>query len=279
VRLGGRVAIVTGASTGIGNGIAKRFSLEGAKLSVTEYRTPLTELLSYVQGLGREILSTKVDMHSTPQVNELVKKTLEAYGRIDILASVAGSVSWGRIEDITDEEWDYVVGGDLMGTFRLVRAVVPAMKKQRYGRMILTSSIEGKAVGWPGRVHYCAGKGGIDAMTRGLALELAKDGITVNAIAPGPIESNMIKSKASLGEEATRNLVRYIPVGYMGQPEDVAALAVYLASEEARYMTGQSMVIDGGYIIGPGAELPGANPPPPEGKVFRREDGPDKGRS
>jgi 3-oxoacyl-[acyl-carrier protein] reductase len=272
MKLKGKIAIVTGASSGIGNGIARRFAQEGARLAVTEYHSPLDQLQSFVDSVGTEMISVKTDMRSTPEVNRFVAKVLDKYGRIDILASAAGSLSWARIEDISDEEWDNIVDGDMKGTFRAVRAVVPIMRRQKSGRMILMSSIEGKAIGWPGHVHYCAGKGGIDAMIRSIALEVARDGITVNGIAAGPIESRMIKSKSSLGPEGLRNLVPFIPVGFMGQPEDIAALATFLASDEARYITGQSIVVDGGYIIGPILDVPGANPAPPSGCVYRRED-------
>jgi 3-oxoacyl-[acyl-carrier protein] reductase len=272
MRLKGRVALVTGASAGIGGGIAKRFAEEGARLAVTQHRGALTDLERYVDSIGGEMISVKTDTSSTEDVNRFVATAVAKYGRIDIAVSVAGSLSWARVEDITDEEWDRILQSDLFGTFRLVRAVIPTMKKQRYGRIVLTSSIEGKVIGWPGRVHYCAGKGGIDAMTRALALEVARDGITVNALAPGPVESRMIKSKASLGEMAAKNLAAYIPVGYMGLPEDVAGLALYLASEESRFLTGQSIVIDGGYTIGPVFEVPGQVAPPAEGRIARLED-------
>ncbi|MDA4137145.1 MAG: SDR family oxidoreductase [Thaumarchaeota archaeon] len=272
MRLQGRVAIVTGASAGIGNGIARRFAQEGARLAVTQHKGPLTELERYVDSIGGEVLVVKADTSSTEDVNRFVAATVERYGRVDIACSVAGSLSWARVEDITDEEWDRIMQSDLFGTFRLVRAVLPTMKKQRYGRIVLTSSIEGKAIGWPGRVHYCANKGGIDAMTRALALEVARDGITVNALAPGPVESRMIRSKASLGVTAAKNLASYIPVGYMGLPEDVAGLALYLASEESRFLTGQSIVIDGGYTIGPVFEVPGQVAPPSKGKIAKLED-------
>ena len=273
MKLENRVAVVTGATSGIGNAIARRLASDGANLAVTEHRSSADELKRDVEAMGRKILSMKTDMRSTSDVNLLVKTALDTFGHIDILCSVAGTLSWGRVEDITDDEWDNLVDSDLKGTFRLVRAVLPAMKRQGYGRIILTSSIEGKVIGWPGRVHYCAAKGGIDSMVRALALEVAKSGITVNAIAPGPVDTNMIKSKASLGEVATRNFARFVPVGYVGEPEDVAGLVSYLASKESRFLTGQSIVIDGGYSIGvESLSIPGENPPPPAGKVVRRED-------
>jgi 3-oxoacyl-[acyl-carrier protein] reductase len=272
MRLRGQVAIVTGASAGMGAAIAKRFAQEGAKLAVTQHHRALDELQEYVRGIGGELLIVKADTSKTDDVNRFVETALQKYGRIDIACTLAGSLSWARIEDITDQEWDRILQADLFGTFRIVRAVVPTMKRQKYGRIVLTSSIEGKTIGWPGRVHYCANKGGIDAMTRAIALEVARDGITVNAIAPGPVESRMIKSKASLGEEAVRKLAAYIPVGYLGKPEDVAALALFLASEESRFITGQSIVVDGGYSIGPVFEVPGQLPPPREGDIARLED-------
>jgi len=272
MRLQGKVAIVTGASAGIGNGIAKRFAKEGAKLVVTRHRGQLTELQKFVEGQGGEMIAVQTDTSKTADVNRLVKTALDKYGRVDIACSVAGTLSWARIEDITDEEWDRILQSDLFGTFRLVRALLPVMKKQKYGRIILTSSIEGKVIGWPGRVHYCANKGGIDAMTRAIALEVARDGITVNALAPGPVDSRMIKSKASLGPTAAEGLAAFVPVGYLGTPEDIAGLATYLASEESRFVTGQSIVIDGGYTIGPVFEVPGQAPPPEIGKIARLED-------
>jgi 3-oxoacyl-[acyl-carrier protein] reductase len=259
---------VTGVSSGIGKATAIRFLEEGADLAVNEFKNPVTEVVRKGRDLERGVVSLRADVRKTRDVNTLVKKALEKFGRIDVLFANAGILSWARTEDLTDEEWDYVVDCDLKGTFRLCRSVIPVMKKQKYGRIIINSSISGSKTGWIGHAHYCAAKAGLIGLTRALAVELAKYGLTVNAISPGIIVSEQSKSKASVGERGLTRMGKYIPAGYVGLPEDVASTAVFLASEESRYITGQNLIVDGGFTLQEDI-APVGNPPPPAGYIQR----------
>ncbi|HEC63714.1 MAG TPA: SDR family NAD(P)-dependent oxidoreductase, partial [bacterium] len=150
MRLKDKVAIITGVSTGIGKAAAIRFAQEGAHLVITRFQNPVTEVEQAAENAGRKTIVVKVDMRKTEDVNQLVDTAIKEFGRIDIAFSNAGILSWARCEDITDEEWDFVVDCDLKGTFRLFRAALPVMKKQKYGRLLATTSISGSVWGWPG---------------------------------------------------------------------------------------------------------------------------------
>jgi 3-oxoacyl-[acyl-carrier protein] reductase len=268
-RLTGKVAIVTGVSTGLGKATAIKFAEEGANLAVNEYHTSVADVLEKAKKLGSEVISVKCDNRKTEDVNNLVKAAYEKFGRVDVIFANAGIHSWARTEDLTDEEWDYVVDCDLKGGFRLCRAVIPIMKKQKYGRIIVSSSIAGSVIGWSGHAHYCSAKAGLVGLVRALAVELARDGITANAISIGTIRTPQTLSKSSHGEAGLRSYGPFIPVGHVGIPEDIAECATYLASEEAGFLTGENLVVDGGFTRGPVITLAGENQPPPPGYIQR----------
>lgn len=267
-RLDGRVALVTGVSTGIGRATAVRFAEEGADLIVNVHEKPVEEVVQTARKLGREIVSVKANVRNTVDVNAMVAAGIKKFGKIDIAFSNAGILSWARTEDLTDDEWDYVVDCDLKGTFRLCRAVIPFMKKQRYGRIVINSSISGVATGWVGHSHYCAAKAGLVGFVKSIALELARDGIVVNSVSPGAVTTEQSKSKGSVGPEGLAKFGQYIPAGYVADPEDIAAVVVFLASEEARYVVGQNLIVDGGYTMQEDF-APMGNIAPPPGYIQR----------
>jgi len=269
-RLDGRVAIVTGASTGIGRATAIRFLQEGADVAVNVFRNPVQDVEDAARKFGRKIVSVRADMRDTTEVNSLLKATVDQFDRVDIVFCNAGVASWARTEDLTDIEWDFVLDCDLKGTFRLCRATIPFMKKQKCGRIIVNASISGTSTGWVGHAHYCAAKAGLVGFAKSLAVEVARDGITVNAVSPGIIETEQSKSQASLGPEGLSRIAQQIPVGYVGTPEDIAAIVTFLASDEARYLTGQNIVVDGGYTLQEDFIPVGTLPPQP-GRVQRQD--------
>lgn len=253
MRLKDKVAIVTGASTGIGRAVVLAFAREGADVVITKRSTPVDDLVQEIESLGRQCLVVKASTSSTEDMNRLAEETLNKYGRIDILFSNAG-ITHGphgacEVAEMPDEEWDYVMDVNLKGTFRACRAVLPSMIKQKYGQIICVSSIIGARQGWQTRVHYSATKAGIEGIVRSLAIEVAKYGIFVSGIAPGLVETPQTLDPTSMTKKgldiAAKNIV---PAGFIAKPEDIAHLAVYLASDESNYLIANPILIDGGMI-------------------------------
>lgn len=267
MRLKGRVAIVTGAESGMGKATAERFASEGASLVLGYLKDPPEDLQASAKAGGGKVLAVQTDVRDPALLRKLVDTAHREFGHVDILFSNAGAVSWGLCEDIDDEELGRILDIDLKATIRLCHHILPLMKQRKYGRIIVNASISGPVMGWSGRTHYCAAKAGTVGFVRALALETGRSGITVNAIAPGTIESNMTRGRASHGSQALKNVAEAIPVGFVGQPKDVAAVAAFLASEECRFVTGQCIVVDGGFSIGPVFNIADENQPPPPGQV------------
>jgi 3-oxoacyl-[acyl-carrier protein] reductase len=247
IGLDGKVAIVTGASRGIGRGIAERFAHAGAStVLVARTKSALDEVAEGITATGGSCETVVADVTRQEDMVRLVEETLARQGRIDVLCHNVGIYPATPLEDIGLDEWDEVLRTNLTGTFLAVKACLPAMKERRYGRIVLTSSITGARVGYPGLSHYAATKAGMIGFMRTAAVELAAHGITINAVEPGSIRTEALRA---LGEDAIATMKRIIPMGMLGEPEDVGNAALFLASDAARFVTGQSIVVDGGQIL------------------------------
>jgi 3-oxoacyl-[acyl-carrier protein] reductase len=236
-----RVAIVTGGARGIGREIALKLAEVGASVVVSDL-ADAEPVAQEIRGMNRQSLAVQADVSSAADVARLVEATVSSYGRVDILVNNAGIARDQLLLRMSDEDWDAVLSVNLKSVFLCTRAVLRHMMKQRWGRIISLSSIVG-IVGNPGQANYASAKAGIIGFTRTIAREVGSRGITVNAIAPGFIDTPMTQK---LGEEQRQELLKRIPLGFLGTPRDVAEAVAFLASEEARYITGQVLGVDGG---------------------------------
>ena len=247
--LSGKTALVTGGSRGLGRAIALALAGQGADLAIN-YRgnaAAADEVAGQIIGLGRRAITIQGDTSEGREACEaMVKEALDGLGRIDILVNNAGITRDNLIMRMDAEEWDAVIDTNLSGPFWMTRAIARPMLKARSGRIINMSSAAGR-MGNAGQANYAAAKAGLIGLTKTTARELASRGITCNAIAPGLITTDLT---ADLPEAATEALKGMTPLGYIGTVEDVAAAAVYLASDEARYVTGQVLGVDGGIVMG-----------------------------
>jgi 3-oxoacyl-[acyl-carrier protein] reductase len=245
--LSNRVAIVTGSGRGIGRAIALKLAEVGATVVVNDIgdAEPVEAVAGEIKAIGRQSLPILADVSSASDVARLVEETIAAYGRIDILVNNAGIARDQLLLRMSEEDWDRVLAVDLKSVFLCTRAVLRHMVKQRWGRVISIASIVG-IVGNPGQANYASAKAGIIGFTRTIAKEVASRGVTVNAIAPGFIDTDMTQR---LKEDWKQELKKQIPLGYFGSPRDVAEAVAFLASEEARYITGQVLGVDGGMAI------------------------------
>jgi len=241
-----KVALVTGGGRGIGKAIALALAKEGADIVACDINLEnLKEVASEVEKLGRKILIQKVDVSKMGEVEEMVKKALDKFTKIDILVNNAGITRDNLILRMSEEEWDQVLDINLKGTFNCLKTVTRPMMKARSGRIINIASVVG-IMGNPGQANYAASKAGIIGLTKSAAKELASRGINVNAIAPGFIETTMTEA---LGDEAKEKLTSQIPLKRLGEVADVANLVVFLASDNASYITGEVVKVDGGMLM------------------------------
>jgi 3-oxoacyl-[acyl-carrier protein] reductase len=245
--LTGQVAVVTGGSRGIGRAIAVALAQSGADVVIfyAGNHTAAEETVSEIQKAGRKGLALQVDVSKAEQVDNAFKQVLEEFGRVDILVNNAGITRDNLLMRMKEEDWDQVIDTNLKGVFLCTKAVTRAMIKQRRGRIINISSVVG-VIGNPGQANYVAAKAGVIGFTKTMAKELASRGITVNAIAPGFIETDMT---AVLDEQYKKAMLELIPLGRFGKAEDVAEAVKFLASDAASYITGQTLHVDGGMVM------------------------------
>jgi len=242
-----KVAIITGGSQGIGQGIARVFARKGARIVIAARDVPRgEEFARELRESGAHALFVATDVAQKDSVRSLVAQTLERFGRVDILVCNAGAF-WERpLETMSEDDWDRIQNVNLKGTFFGVQAVLPSMKEHKAGRIILTSSITGPITGMSGFAHYGASKAGQNGFMRSAALELAPHGITINSVMPGNI---LTEGLSDLGEEYLAKMSAAIPLGRLGDPEDIGAAMAFFASDEARWITGQTLVVDGGQTL------------------------------
>jgi len=244
MELKNKVALITGSARGIGKAIAVRLAESGAVTVVNDVSDAGEVTSREIQTGGHQSYFIKADITSSAEVNRMIDTVIEKSGRLDILVNNAGITRDQLTIRMSDEDWDAVLSVNLKGVFLCTRAALKYMIKQRWGRIINISSISG-LVGNAGQVNYCAAKAGIIGITRTVAKEMASRRITVNAVAPGFIETDMTER---LPEKLKEEFAKRIPAGYFGTPRDVAEAVAFLASEEARYITGQVLCVDGGMV-------------------------------
>jgi 3-oxoacyl-[acyl-carrier protein] reductase len=240
-----KVAIVTGGGGGIGAAIAQRFSREGAKVAIVDIDGAAAERCAHRIAVGENAMPHVADVTKKHAVNELVTATLSRWGRADILVNVAGGAERKALIDMTAADWDRVVDMNLKSVFLCCQAVLPAMVKQHYGKIVNISSIYG-FTGNATRSSYAAAKAGVAAFTKSLALEHVQDGLNINAIAPGRIETPRVRGHYS--DEAWAAAVAKIPMGRPGIPEEIASAALFLVLDENKYITGQTIHVNGAWL-------------------------------
>lgn len=254
-----QVAVVTGASSGIGQGIALAMADAGAAVVINYHsqEEAATEVVEHIARSGGRAIAVKADVGSEPEVDQLFDKAVEAFGRVDILVANSGIQRDAPIGEMTLDQWNQVIGTNLTGQFLCARAAVRLFRRQgrderrsrALGKIIHISSVH-QLIPWAGHANYAASKGGIDLFMRSLAQEVAEEGIRVNAIAPGAIATAI--NRASVEDEAAREkMLSLIPYGRIGAPEDVAAAALWLASDASDYVVGTTLFIDGGMSLYP----------------------------
>lgn len=245
--LNGKVALVTGGSRGIGRAICLELAEQGAKVVVNYAgsQAAAEEVVALIKDRGGDAIAVQGDVALFADAEKLVSATSEAFGRLDILVNNAGITRDNLLIRMKEDEWDAVIHTNLKGVFNMTKAVARPMMKQRAGRIINITSVVG-LIGNPGQANYVAAKAGVIGLTKSNAKELASRGITVNAVAPGYIETDMTDK---LGEDVKSKLFETIPLSRLGRPEDIANAVSFLASDRAGYMTGQVLTVDGGMVM------------------------------
>jgi 3-oxoacyl-[acyl-carrier protein] reductase len=245
MNLDGRVALVTGSGQGIGRAVARRLAEAGATVVVNDIGEAVEAVAEEIRALSRPSLAVAADVSQSEDVAGMMETVVNTYGRIDILVNNAGINRDQLVMRMSDEDWDQVIGVDLRSVFLCTRAALRHMVKQRWGRIVSISSVVG-VVGNRGQANYASAKAGVIGFTRTVAKEVASRGITANAVAPGFIDTGMTQA---LDEDWKQQLKQQIPLGYFGNPQDVAEAVAFLVSEEARYITGQILGVDGGMAV------------------------------
>ncbi len=249
--LSGKYALVTGGSRGIGAAIAKALAQQGANVCVNcvSNLEKCEWVAGEIRGMGRDSIPVQADVSKKGEVERMFSQIKEKWGRLDILVNNAGIISYSPFEEIKEEEWDRILAVNLKGQFLCSQEAVKLMKPNNWGRIINISSISsgGVGIGFKNISHYTASKGGVVALTENMAIELAAYGINVNAIAPGAVETDMASSVKN-NPDVLNAILSQIPKGRIGKPEDIAAAACFLASNEADYITGIVLYVDGGWL-------------------------------
>ena len=251
MRLSEKVALITGASRGIGKAIAERYAAEGAKVALVYHRSkePAEELADSIRAAGGSALTFAHDVTDSEGAGAIVEKVIGEWGQLDVVVNSAGIIRDGLFLQMTADDWSVVIETNLNGTFHFCKAAASEMIRKRRGSIINLSSVAAQHSN-KGQSNYAASKAGIEALTRTLAAEVAKRNVRVNAIAPGFIETDMTKTVRQMAGE---KIVAAIPMRRYGQPADIANLAVFLASDESAYMTGVVVTVDGGLSLGASA--------------------------
>ncbi len=249
-KLEGKVALVTGASRGIGREIALAYAREGADVACNYNRSPAEaeQLVAEIEALGRGAIAVPADVARLDEVERMVHATMERFGHVDVLVNNAGFATLHKIEEMPVEAWDAMIGAHLRGTFLTTRLVLPHMLERRRGWIINIAS----QLAYKGRenlAHYCAAKAGIIALTKVLALEVSRRGVYANCIAPGPIETGIIPRSGPPDPEAEARFADSLPIGRVGTVDEVAPTAVFLASDDATYYVGQTLGPNGGDVM------------------------------
>jgi 3-oxoacyl-[acyl-carrier protein] reductase len=245
MKIAHEVALVTGAARGIGKAVASALAEAGASVVLTDLLPEVHETTAALQEKGYKVSAVTGNVASLADAQQMVDKAVEEYGRLDILVNNAGITRDNLLLRMPEEDWDQVIAVNLKGTFNMTKAAVKTMLKQRSGKIINIASVIGQ-IGNTGQANYAASKAGVIAFTKTMARELAGRGIRVNAVAPGFIQSQMTEK---LPEDLKNTILRQIPLGKFGQPEDVAKVVLFLASGASGYITGQVLRVDGGMVM------------------------------
>jgi len=242
-----KVAIITGAGRGIGKAIAIALAREGASVIINDVDIQTAEKVTKeIKSLGWKALAIQVDVSDSKEVNQMVQSVIKKFKRVDILVNNAAIIKRGLIEDLKEEDWDRVIDVNLKGAFNCMKAVAGIMKKQRYGKIVNISSIAGKVGDLASAPCYGASKAGMICLAKSLARELAPYNINVNVVAPHAIKTDMSKEWS---EEKRRSIIADIPLGRMGEPEDIAEAVVFLVSDKAKFITGEVLDVNGGCLM------------------------------
>ncbi len=246
-RLKDRIAVVTGAAQGNGKAIAEAFVREGAQVVIADISEEIAgKTMQEFLNVGLRAKSKQVNVAKSAEINGLLQWSVEEFGRVDILVNNAGVIGRYDFLEITEEEWDRVMAINLRGTFLCGQAFARQMVKQGGGVIINIASVNADSLN-PTTVHYCTSKGGVRTLTKGMALALAKAGVRVNAIGPGPVYTNLSKDRLD-DPQSLAATIAHIPMGRVAQPADLTGAAVFLASDDAAYVTGITLFVDGGWL-------------------------------